>query len=624
MPSDTPSKRPLTILPVFSNSNSSSSSSSSRSPHIRTPSIINNANVKRRISLPRSPLIKFLLFLILIIGLILLSKIGNENNNGIEEGIWDASSYSERRVQSNPGIDIRKLKNKFGLIQPKLSNNKLNKGKKIIDDNNDDEEEKEETEYLNQLENGIGKEFGYNSSPNFNLNYINKNKNIKNIQKPNLLRENNNNTITKPLFKGKSRKIIKGSSPEKYLIGPLPNLEESWEFLYPLLKEVKNKYEFIPREHELTEPIFPPFLNQDLIKRYRHLREEWNEENQEWSVVNDRRWFLVTVCRQVAGMLADWFATWTVLADFLGPESLVFSLIEGDSADGSGEIIAHAMRAHLLNIGVPPENINIKTHAPKFDWEQIHRIEQLAKMRNEGMKPFYDTLPSGLSPDGNPWTGIIYYNDVYLSATHFLELMHQHFKQDADMTCGWDHAGKWFYDGWVGRDMSGDLYTPFPVKEEDKDLPQKLFPSSPGTLRRYEKMLPFQVFAGWNGITVLNPQPFMSPYNVRFRRGKPRTDKFWECQASESSFISWDFWKFGFGRIQVIPGVHATYGKEDAMLRGWVEWPNPTGGMREDIDWVDEPPSKVRCHDWPDKPGKGYWAWDTVRWVDSPKLEIPK
>lgn len=95
-------------------------------------------------------------------------------------------------------------------------------------------------------------------------------------------------------------------------------------------------------------------------------------------------------------------------------------------------------------------------------------------MRNAGMQPFYDSLPSGLTPDGHPWTAIVYYNDVYLSATHFLELMHQHFIQDADMTCGWDHAGRWFYDGWVGRDMSGDLYTPFPVKDEDKELPQKV------------------------------------------------------------------------------------------------------------------------------------------------------
>lgn len=193
-------------------------------------------------------------------------------------------------------------------------------------------------------------------------------------------------------------------------------------------------------------------------------------------------------------MLADWFAAWTVLADFLGPESLVFSLLEGDSADGryvftytprpsrelknpflrSGEILAYAMRAHLLNIGVPPSNIHIRTQLPALDWDNHHRIELLAQMRNSGMQSFYDTAATGLSPDGHPWTGIVFYNDVYLSATHFLELMHQHFKQDADMTCGWDHAGKWFYDGWVARDMSGDLFTPFPVKEEDKDLPQKV------------------------------------------------------------------------------------------------------------------------------------------------------
>jgi len=136
------------------------------------------------------------------------------------------------------------------------------------------------------------------------------------------------------------------------------------------------------------------------------------------------------------------------------------------------------MRDYLLFLGVPPKNINIQTHLPKVDWEQHHRIELLASMRNDGMKPFYDTAPSGLTYDGKPWSAVVFYNDVYLSGTHFLELLHQHFMQDADMTCGWDHAGRWFYDGWVGRDMSGDLYTPFPVKEEDKDLPQKVSPDS--------------------------------------------------------------------------------------------------------------------------------------------------
>ncbi|KAK6906432.1 hypothetical protein I204_00758 [Kwoniella mangroviensis CBS 8886] len=618
MPSDT-SKRPLTILPTFT---SSSSSSSSRSPHIRTPSTSTfNSSPKRTplsipLKIPRS-ILKLFLFLSLVVGLVFLSQAGRDS--GIEEGIWDASSYSERRGTS-PGVNLRKIQNKFGLIAPPKAPIRNNNNKNILldDDLYDDPDERSSQDSQDPFELSDSRVYKHQEE-DVPKNYISSSN-----QQPNLNRESPSST--KVNHPGKSRRVIPGSSPEKYTTGPLPNLEEAWEFLHPLLREVKEKYQVIPREHELTAPIFPPFLTDDLVSRYRHLREEWNEDTGEWKLVNDRRWFMVTVCRQVAGMLADWFAAWTVLADFLGPESLVFSLIEGDSADGSGEIISHAMRAHLLNIGVPPENINIKTFAPKFDWEQIHRIEQLAKMRNEGMQPFYDTLPSGLSPDGHPWTGVVYYNDVYLSATHFLELMHQHFKQDADMTCGWDHAGKWFYDGWVGRDMAGDLYTPFPVKEEDKDLPQKLFPSSPQTLRRYERMLPFQVFAGWNGITVLNPQPFYPPYNVRFRRGQPRTEKYWECQASESSFISWDFWKYGFGRVQVVPGVHATYGKEDAMLRGWVEWPNPGpgGNGKEEIDWIDQPPNKVRCHDWPDKPGKGYWAWDTVRWVDPPKLEAPK
>ena len=132
------------------------------------------------------------------------------------------------------------------------------------------------------------------------------------------------------------------------------------------------------------------------------------------------------------------------------------------------------MRDHLLFIGVPPANIHIRTRLPAIDWEAGHRIEILANLRNDGMKPFYDSLPSGLTPDGHPWSAIIFYNDVYLSATHFLELMHQHFMQDADMTCGWDQAGKYFYDGWIGRDMSGDLFSPFPIKDEDSQSPPKV------------------------------------------------------------------------------------------------------------------------------------------------------
>ncbi|WVR08784.1 hypothetical protein IAU60_005842 [Kwoniella sp. DSM 27419] len=609
MPSDGP-RRPLTILP-FSNSGPSRNS-----PHIRTPlpsgttsnsffttnfktgsgsGTSGRGGLTSRLRPPRAVL-RVALLLGLVLGLYVLAQV---SKGGVEDGAWDASSWSERRTAEH-GVGLGAIKKKFGGgsdRQPVAVPPPPTYPGPTPEDGEPSRDLYEQTHDEQDIF------LGHQETPDH----------------PDLSRANL--TIPRTQHTGKSRRHIKGTDPERFTTGPLPTLEEAWTFLHPLLRDVKDRTPAVPREHELTAPIFPPFLTEDLVKRFNHLRMSFDPAQGEWKLESGRRWYLVTVCRQVAGMLADWFAAWTVLADFLGPESLVFSLIEGDSADGSGEILSQVMRTHLLNIGVPPENIHIKTFAPKFDWEKVHRIEQLANMRNEGMQPFFDS--NGLSPDGHPWTGVVYYNDVYLSATHFLELMHQHFKQDADMTCGWDHAGKWFYDGWVGRDMAGDLYTPFPVKEEDKDLPQKLFPSSPQTLRRYNRMLPFQVFAGWNGITVLNPKPFLAPYNVRFRRGQPRTDEFWECQASESSFISWDFWKFGFGKVQVVPGVHATYGKEDAMLRGWVEWPTPSDGLVEQISWDEKPPSKVRCHDWPDKPGKGYWAWDTVRWVDPPKLEVP-
>jgi len=99
----------------------------------------------------------------------------------------------------------------------------------------------------------------------------------------------------------------------------------------------------------------------------------------------------------------------------------------------------------------------------------------------------------------------------------------------------------------------------------------------------------------------MRPDPFYPPYNVRFRRGAPTglspnapantpLGNEVECQASESSFISWDFWKYGFSRVQVVPGIHATYGKDDARLRGWVEWPNEDkkGGYPEEVNWEPE------------------------------------
>jgi alpha-1,3-mannosyltransferase len=53
-------------------------------------------------------------------------------------------------------------------------------------------------------------------------------------------------------------------------------------------------------------------------------------------------------------------------------------------------------------------------------------------------------------------------------------------------------------------------------------------------------------------MAVLSPTPFTKPYNTRFRRGNLAKG---ECAASECTLICSDFWKAGWGRVQVVPSV---------------------------------------------------------------------
>jgi hypothetical protein len=68
-----------------------------------------------------------------------------------------------------------------------------------------------------------------------------------------------------------------------------------------MLRAVKERHQNIPREHELWQPIFPPFLTDGLQERFWHLREEWDESAKTWKHTGERRYMLVTVCKQVAG-----------------------------------------------------------------------------------------------------------------------------------------------------------------------------------------------------------------------------------------------------------------------------------------------------------------------------------
>jgi hypothetical protein len=98
-----------------------------------------------------------------------------------------------------------------------------------------------------------------------------------------------------------SRIVVPGSNPETYDTGSLPSIEEAMAHLKPKLEKIKEETPAVPREHELWSPIFPPFLTKEQQERFLHLKAERDERTGEWVEV-ERRWMMVTVCRQVAGM----------------------------------------------------------------------------------------------------------------------------------------------------------------------------------------------------------------------------------------------------------------------------------------------------------------------------------
>jgi hypothetical protein len=178
----------------------------------------------------------------------------NLSEGEVEEGVWDASSYSDRRGSSPPGTG--------GLGAFKK---RLNRWTAPVDTSSFSCPVSEPS-------------CPTNTHPNY---------------------ARFNRTISRTTHKGVSRTPVVGA-PDKYTTGPLPTIEEAWAYLHPKFREIKRKHQHIPREHELWNPIFVPALTEAHKHRFAHLRMGWDEDKEEW-VPMEKRWLFVTICRQVAG-----------------------------------------------------------------------------------------------------------------------------------------------------------------------------------------------------------------------------------------------------------------------------------------------------------------------------------
>ncbi|KAL7422698.1 hypothetical protein Q5752_001989 [Cryptotrichosporon argae] len=378
-----------------------------------------------------------------------------------------------------------------------------------------------------------------------------------------------------------------------------------------------------------------PHLTPAQRRRYAHLRapsprfaDRLRAKGRTW----EGKYMFATVTRNIGSQLPDLINALFLVTTFLGPEHVSFSILEGPSDDPTPHVLREVLHTLLVSLGVRNDYIKIETDAPNINFDEVNRIAALAELRNQALAPLWDDLDSA-SPFnvGTDVVAAVFFNDVFLRAADFLEVLHQHVTAAPDdrgtgvgITTGWDWMSRdpdHFYDVWVARTIdTGDLFYPidWPWWSPSTDL----FPTSPASKAAYDALEPFQAFSSWNALAVLAPAPFLPPFNVRFRRGDESRG---ECAASECTLLASDFWKVGWGRVQVVPSVQLAYDrdtavKSDRMLRqqqwdlGWIDGV-PPAELDTTVRWSPTPPEKVRCHPWPDQNGLAANVWATTQWV---------
>ncbi|KAL7931005.1 alpha-1,3-mannosyltransferase CMT1 [Trichoderma chlorosporum] len=301
---------------------------------------------------------------------------------------------------------------------------------------------------------------------------------------------------------------------------------------------------------------------------------------------NRIRYFFALDLRNCIGLLPRLMGSIVEVMQFLGPQSCALSIVEGDSPDGTGDVLA-ALRPSLEAMGVTYIYNSSTVHSAEGD-----RIAKLAALRNMPLEPIYQKTVS-LTDDAS----VIFLNDVAACPEDILELILQKRRLKADMTCAmdWTYSGDdpTFYDVWIARGMNGDSFFHIPSSGSWGEA-HNLFWNAPDTKSRFEELRPFQAFACWNGATVFSAQPISD--GLRFRTNFHKTG---ECFQGEPVLFCKDMWWRGFGRIAVVPSVNLEYsvknGKRLKELKGFVSDIVADHDEQGDrIEWAG-PPDTVRC-----------------------------
>ncbi|OAP54909.1 hypothetical protein AYL99_10609 [Fonsecaea erecta] len=324
-----------------------------------------------------------------------------------------------------------------------------------------------------------------------------------------------------------------------------------------------------------------------ILRRRRSFATRWDSP--------PRRWFFALNLHQCAPVLPRLLASVVETIRFLRPQDCVLSIVARSSNDGTLEI--------LENIREEMATLNVTYYFSTSDIDPFKEgkdyITEWAALRNLALDPLV-RQPELYDPD----TTVIFLNDGAICTDDILELIYQKVYQRADMTCGmdWANHGETFVDVGASRGMTGDKF----VYAEDSSIDPNntFFRHDPKTKTRFEARVPFQVYSCWNGGAVFTAQPLLR-HNVTFRVS--RGD---ECHMGEPLLLCKDFWKYGYGRIAVVPSVNIGYNDDEARQTkkryGFAteivqrveqdDLEDVGGAIRHSkIRWQTAPPKTVKC-----------------------------
>ncbi|KAF7319547.1 hypothetical protein HMN09_00294100 [Mycena chlorophos] len=243
-------------------------------------------------------------------------------------------------------------------------------------------------------------------------------------------------------------------------------------------------------------------------------------------------------------VIPDLFATLFRVGSILGYHNVYVSIYENGSTDQTKALL-RIFDALTRSVGM---RITIRTSS-RTRGAFNHRIEYLAEVRNAAFVPLHELRDA----ENEFFDTIVFMNDILPCVDDLLELIWQSRKNNAGITCAADYmyheeiGAPVFYDNWVARDINGTALENAPF--------ESIFHHPPSN-DRFQKHLPIQVQSCWNGIAILDPEPFYLPPHVRFRMARITEN---ECSASECSLICNDYWEAGYGRIMMVPRVKLAY-----------------------------------------------------------------